>query len=203
MESSEEFKDLSKGQRNCKLENEVEEGSIFKHYTENNCRYECTVDLAIKTCICAPWDFMHKSNEIECDVFGRTCFYRAIENITQDSDNPCNECLPGCDQIKYKKEILKTDKVIKWEIDDTSKWGNKYFNCYYFTEKDTICSGESGFVDFFYDYNSTFMDKIFGLYLITFATIIQPAFYLNGDYKFRQNWAKKGPINAFKIAVFN
>ena len=161
MESSEEFKDLTKEQRNCKLENEVEEGSIFKHYTENNCRYECTVDLAIKTCKCAPWDFIHKSNEFECDVFGRTCFYRAMENITQDSDNPCNECLPGCDQIKYKKEILKADKVIKWEIDDTSRWGNKYFNCYYFTEKDSLCSGESGFVDFFYDYNSTFMDKGF------------------------------------------
>ena len=49
--------------------------------------------------------------------------------------------------------------------------------------------------------NSYFIDRLMGLYVISFTMIIQPAFYLNGDYKFRRNWDKKGPISAIKSAV--
>ena len=48
---------------------------------------------------------------------------------------------------------------------------------------------------FIFHGKSNFLDKLFGLYLIAFTMIIQPAFYLNGDFKFRRNWA-------FKIALF-
>ena len=50
---------------------------------------------------------------------------------------------------------------------------------------------------------SNFMDKLFGLYLISFTSIIQPAFYLSGDYEFRRNLATKGPIKALRIALFH
>ena len=49
---------------------------------------------------------------------------------------------------------------------------------------------------------SNFADKLFGLYTIAFIMIVQPAFYLNGDHKFRMDWATKGPIKALKIALF-
>ena len=55
---------------------------------------------------------------------------------------------------------------------------------------------------FLFHGNSNFMDKFFSLYLISFTMIIQPAFYLNGDFVFRRNWAVKGPIKALKIALF-
>ena len=55
---------------------------------------------------------------------------------------------------------------------------------------------------FLFHGNSNFMDKFFSLYLISFSMIIQPAFYLNGDFVFRRNWAVKGPIKALKIALF-
>ena len=51
--------------------------------------------------------------------------------------------------------------------------------------------------------NSYFIDRLMGLYVISFTMIIQPAFYLNGDYKFRRNWDKKGPISAIKSAVWD
>ena len=158
--SSENLKDLNIKQRNCKLENEVKAGSIFKLYTENNCRYECNVKLVIEMCKCAPWDFMHKSVEKECDVFGRTCFYQTMENITKDSNDHCSQCIQGCDYIKYKREIVESRKIMK-EIptDDQTQWGDNYFNCiynpYYKTE---TCNGEKAFVEFFYDGN-LFMDK--------------------------------------------
>ena len=100
-------------QRKCKLDQEIEEESIFKLYTENNCRYECVTQLAIDTCQCAPWDFMHISSKEECDVFGRTCFYRAMEKLTRDQDDPCSHCILGCDQMKYKKEITEVKQVME------------------------------------------------------------------------------------------
>ena len=51
--------------------------------------------------------------------------------------------------------------------------------------------------------NSYFIDRLMGLYVISFTMIIQPAFYLNGDYKFRRHWDKKGPISAIKSAVWD
>ena len=85
--SSENLKDRSIEQRNCRLGNEIMEGSIFKLYTENNCRYECHIKLALERCKCASWDFMHNSDEKECDVFGRTCFYQTMKNLAQDSND--------------------------------------------------------------------------------------------------------------------
>ena len=51
--------------------------------------------------------------------------------------------------------------------------------------------------------NSYFIDRLMGLYVISFTMIVQPAFYLNGDYKFRRDWDKKGPIRAIKSAVWD
>ena len=119
-----------------RLDQEIEEESIFKLYTEKNCRYECVTKLAIDTCQCAPWDFMHISNEEECDVFGRTCFYRAMEKLTRDQDDPCSHCIPGCDQMKYKKEITEVKQIMEpiQGMFMVSWRANKIllFNCHYY-----------------------------------------------------------------------
>ena len=104
---------LDMKQRKCKLDQEINEESIFKLYTENNCRYECVTQLAIDTCQCAPWDFMHISSKEECDVFGRTCFYHAMEKLTRDQNDPCSHCIPGCDRMKYKKEIMEVKQIME------------------------------------------------------------------------------------------
>ena len=49
---------------------------------------------------------------------------------------------------------------------------------------------------------SNYMDKFFGLYLITFTMIVQPAFYLNGDKTFRTNVSRHGMFKAIKMALF-
>ena len=159
-QSSENLKNLSIEQRNCRLKNEVEEGSIFKLYTESNCRYECHIKLALEMCKCAPWDFMHNSDELECDVFGRTCFYQAMKHLTRDSDDHCSQCIQGCDYMRYKREIVESKRIMEdITTDEYLGWGNEYFECQLFPEK--VCRGENAFVEFFYDVNDTFFDKGF------------------------------------------
>ena len=154
---SENIKNMNIEKRSCRLGNEVTEGSIFKSYTESNCRYECHTKLAFKMCKCAPWDFMHNSGEKECDVFGRTCFYQTLKNMTRDSHDHCSQCIQGCDYMKYKREIIKSTKIIE---DDSGYNGfvNKYFKC---NQDSKTCKGDKSFVEFFYDANDTFLDKGF------------------------------------------
>ena len=163
--SSQNLKDLSIEQRNCRLGNEVMEGSIFKLYTESNCRYECHIKLALEMCKCAPWDFMHNSGKKECDVFGRTCFYQSMKNQAQDSKDHCSQCIQGCDYIRYKREIVESRKIMEKLIDDdyNNQWGNEYLECDYLRKnyKQDICTGEKSFVEFFYDSNNTFFDNGF------------------------------------------
>ena len=113
--SSNQLKALKIEQRNCKLEDEVVDSSNFKIYAEGNCKYECEVELAIEMCKCAPWDFIHESPMEECDVFGRTCFYDAMESITMDYQDHCSHCIHGCDYMKYRKEITRKKPI--WSKD--------------------------------------------------------------------------------------
>ena len=91
--SIQSFRDLPNYRRKCKLEDELEENSIFKIYTMDNCMYECEVAKAYDFCQCIPWDFLHalKSNSSECDVFGRTCFYNVIKNVV-NFEGKCKLC---------------------------------------------------------------------------------------------------------------
>ena len=104
--STDGFKQLSLDQRGCRLSHEVLQASVFMVYTKTNCRYECHVTLAFEKCHCIPWDFVHnKTNVSECDIFGRTCFYQMIANLTHDTFNHCPQCIRECDKIEYKKIV--------------------------------------------------------------------------------------------------
>ena len=58
MRSSSNLKSLSLEDRGCLLENEVQQGSILKKYSQFNCKYECRVALTKDICQCVPWDFI-------------------------------------------------------------------------------------------------------------------------------------------------
>ena len=66
--------------------------------------------LATEICKCIPWDFIQKSKVNECDVFGRTCFYNTMKNLTKGLQNFCKHCVKECDYIKFNKQIIK-DKI--------------------------------------------------------------------------------------------
>lgn len=101
--ASENLKSLDATDRKCVLKDEILGHSVFKQYSESNCKYECRVDLVTKICGCVPWDFIHaKLNPAkECDVFGRTCFFEEMKNITKSPEDLCN-CKKACDYTNYK-----------------------------------------------------------------------------------------------------
>ena len=106
------FKNMGFQQRKCKLSNEIPDGSIFKNYTMKNCQYECNIKKAETLCKCIPWDFMHNTQAKECDLFGRTCFYNAMEELTKSNQSHCKECLiKECDHTTYEAIITKEKKI--------------------------------------------------------------------------------------------
>ena len=50
---------------------------------------------------------------------------------------------------------------------------------------------------------STTSDKFFNLYFFSFVLIIQPIFYLHGDWTFRKNLDQRGLFYALRFALFN
>ena len=156
--ASEGMKSLDIHQRNCHTKDELSSSSIFKIYRKKNCEYECRVNFAILKCKCAPWDFIynHNAREIrECDIFGRTCFYDTIGNITlSNSFNNCDHCIDDCDRIEFKKELIKAKVLSK--VDEYGDMKGEYLKSpIYWTE----CVGEKAFAEFFCDFNMTFWDR--------------------------------------------
>ena len=116
---------------------------MFKHYNEKNCKYECHVNQAKEICNCTAWDFIMNNldnSETECDVFGRTCFYSVIRNLTQSSNNQCNHCIKGCDEIVFGKIIKEKTSLLDIDV---QLWET------------------AEFANIEHDYNDTFMDKGF------------------------------------------
>ena len=112
--SSNGFKTLDSKRRQCHLEGQEFQSPIFKLYSKDNCKYDCFVKKAKELCQCVPWDFIDGgSGTGECDVFGRTCFYEAIENITSFDNNQCNYCINNCDYINFEKLITKDEILSK------------------------------------------------------------------------------------------
>lgn len=104
--SSNSLKSLNIEDRNCHLEDEVQENSMFKKYSQANCIYECSTHLAKDVCQCIPWDFLHDEKYLsapECDVFARKCFFLAVENFTKSADQLCPHCIEACDVTIYNK----------------------------------------------------------------------------------------------------
>ena len=62
--TTEDYKSISLRNRKCKLSEEVEQSSVFKIYTNNNCKYECHIRLIGNLCKCIPWEFIHNTSAL-------------------------------------------------------------------------------------------------------------------------------------------
>ena len=88
-------------------------------YTENNCKYECHIQLAEQLCKCLPWDYFDITDTQgykECDVFGRTCFWIAMNHFSISEDEKCPLCKPECDSIKFEKVVTKVEDLARHGI---------------------------------------------------------------------------------------
>ena len=120
------FEDMALEQRNCRLDHAIEDHSHQKIFSNSNCKYECRVKKAFDACHCIPWDFIYIQNDAqECDVFGRTCFFQAMENITHDPDDICGECDRECKKLTFELKLVKSTSL---KIDTNAQNGfcNKY-----------------------------------------------------------------------------
>ena len=61
--SSNDLKNLSPGERNCKFEDEIGNLKMFKYYTQEACEFECMIRHAIDICgSCIPWHLPQVKN---------------------------------------------------------------------------------------------------------------------------------------------
>ena len=152
------FKKMNIRQRNCKLEQEIEDKSIFKVYTNKNCKYECIIKKAQDLCSCIPWDFIHNTLAHECDIFGRTCFYNAMKNLTMHDD--CNHCMKECDYITYDAVVREETFNSRAIITGSYESGK--------------CDRQRAFCDFFLPNNRT---KIFDQGVVNAYDRLMPTGY--------------------------
>ena len=112
--SSEDFKEMSLKKRKCRLMHETIAGATHPIYTRRNCLYDCHIQKAFETCFCVPWDFTKNVKHAkECDIFGRTCFFNKIANLTHTMErDSCSHCEDECDWIQYKR-VVKEKQSIK------------------------------------------------------------------------------------------
>ena len=131
--SSEDFKDETLEKRGCRLNNETMERSTHPVYTKDNCLYDCHVQQAYNVCQCVPWDFVNTISESsECDIFGRTCFFNVIENLTHSQDELCTHCIEECDWVKYRQKVIRSESIsLHTEDKDAEYDGGRYCNKYF------------------------------------------------------------------------
>ena len=107
--STETFQNLPLADRKCRFENEVLEGSAFKVYSQDSCKYECQVSEVFRECQCMPWDFIHGNiTGPECDIFGRTCFFHGMEKLSHDANIYCPHCIDDCNRMNYRTKIVES-----------------------------------------------------------------------------------------------
>ena len=82
---------------------------------------------------------MHNSQALECDLFGRTCFYNAMKNLTISNETHCKECIKECDYTTYEAVVTKQDEIQKVDI---TGWGGG-------------CGGQRVFCEFLLPNNGT------------------------------------------------
>ena len=127
--STEDFKAMPLDNRKCRLDHEIFDNSSHPMYTKANCIFDCHVNMAFETCKCVPWDFVNKiKGVIECDIFGRTCFFNIFEILAHGSDQQCSHCIEECDSIEYRRRVIKEAKLnlVKEKFHFSYKHCNKY-----------------------------------------------------------------------------
>ena len=68
-EIDESGRKLEESERNCRLDEDVENLGIYEVYTRAACIYECQMKHAIKKCGCAPWNYPHNATNETVNMF--------------------------------------------------------------------------------------------------------------------------------------
>ena len=112
------------------------------------------------------YDDTHKE---ECDVFGRKCFFGAMENLSKSSN--CTHCDNDCDYINYDAVLTKTIPLVRathenWLIGANGGktfGGDPYPTYFKFADnmRKTKCTGQKIFCQFFDPINGTMIDRGF------------------------------------------
>ena len=162
-ETSNGIRQLPMEHRKCKLETEILDTSVFTIYTEANCRYDCQVKLSAEICQCVPWDYMRNFQAEECDIFGRTCFYESMKNLSQYPVDQCPECLTECDYLRFEKKIseFKPLSYYKDGITGRKVFVNSIYNC---NEYHKPCTGQEALIDYVMDPKDIIVEKGFKNY---------------------------------------
>ena len=93
--------------RNCKFDDEFEDGSMFKGYSQSSCEYECRIKYAREKCQCTPWNFptspSHASPTI-CDLYGNSCFHSEISEANV-IEHCVKKCPSDCATVKFSLNV--------------------------------------------------------------------------------------------------
>ena len=94
----------------------------------------------------------------ECDVFGRTCFFNAMKNLTLFDADECKYCINTCDFIHYDKEIRNEVEMSKFGGVVWKEVIGKYLNYKVWHGQYEKLSNKI-LVEFLNDFNYTVTDK--------------------------------------------
>ena len=157
-------------------------GNYEIHFDEIRGNKVCTLGTRIEKSICSGSVFIHfllSSNILEAYLL-----YKCFQAIAKQTEKSAPMIGKKSYQIrKIDNGIVISISVIQWALEVL----HTIFTFSYFI---------------FFHGISNYADKFFGLYLIIFTVIIQPAFYLNGDATFRRKLAQQGFMPALKTIVF-
>ena len=135
-----QFKSMDIENRLCFLSEEKPPMSNLRTYSKQNCIYECKVKYAIDHCGCIPWDFPLKLSDpiMECDVFGRTCFFHAIKQFIATGQT-CPRCIEDCEFMRYDKtKIMESTINYQFFNPYSNPCNPKYFCDYLLDANNTI-----------------------------------------------------------------
>ena len=141
--STKAFQELDIPSRNCLLGHEGPKPSVFKIYKQKNCFYECHVEQAEQLCKCQPWDFIKNqrlNSTMECDIFGRYCFFKEMKRLAQSSINRCKHCLQDCNHLQFNKKVtaIENEKGFKFYDKNPALKHLKHLAIYKFQDEDML-----------------------------------------------------------------
>ena len=104
--------------RGCRLENEIQNLTLFKKYSQSACKLEMQMRSAKNYCNCVPWYLPNEEMEryIICDKMGNHCFKKKMNEVKVSKET----CPPSCQQIRFITSEIhkKIDPIKECEKDD-------------------------------------------------------------------------------------
>ena len=101
VETTSEFDNLRRKERQCKLSHETEGLESLTKYTRIGCEMECAMKRAMAVCKCIPW--FYPNNFLKwpiCDMFGGYCYDR-IMSFDESYWSCKQQCRKDCHEIEY------------------------------------------------------------------------------------------------------